>query len=94
MNWFIKVASCPRIMERDLRRCLRQKGLSDRRISKDAIDVWQKNGTNQFFFSMGDWAITKSSILTDCIKDLCDDAKVDWDYEARPGNNRSWNKVI
>lgn len=89
-NWY-KIAACPRLKETDLRRRLRSKGYSDKRISKDAVDIWQKG--KQFFYSMGDWAIIKSCDVVESIKDLCPDAKIDGDRETRP-TGPSWHKVL
>jgi len=67
-------------------------GWDEAQLRRDALRVWTRDG--EAFFSLGDWAKVPSDDVEAAVKRaLGDDVRVEWDFEAGPGDG-DWERII
>lgn len=68
-------------------------GWDEAQLRRDALRVWTRDG--EAFFSLGDWAKVPSDDVEAAVKRaLGDDVRVEWDFEAGPGDDGDWEQII
>jgi len=84
-NWMQKISSKKLIDE------INRWGWTESQLRKDGVSIYQNS--DQFFISIGDWAKLDVDDIVKAIEKFHPGAKVEWDYEAGPGEG-NWEKIF